>query len=72
MSMGKSEAARRENDELLATLRGLGRPDGVPLVCLCECDDPDCEGFVRLTIEELEKRRREGSLILYPGHQPTG
>ena len=68
---GRATATRRENDNLLSTARDLGLPRTTPLVFLCECGDPYCAEYVKLTVVEYDAQRKERGVILRPGHRAT-
>jgi len=67
----RSDAARRGNVRLLTAARELELRQDVRLVFVCECRDPDCVEYVRLTLTEHDGSRNSGGVILYPGHRPA-
>jgi hypothetical protein len=68
-------ATIRENEGLLAITRELGLPSDAPFVFLCECADPLCTDYVKLTLAEYDERRSRDGCVTVPGHrvpaQPT-
>lgn len=39
---------------------------------LCECGDPACVEFVRLTLPDYADARRAARPLVAPGHEPAG
>jgi len=60
--------ARRENQRLSRTAEDLGIAGDALFVFLCECSDPFCCEYVKMTLEEYEIRRRGGAFITARGH----
>jgi len=68
-----NEATFREaNEQIRAAERALEPPlERVPY--LCECDDVRCHEPVRLTAEEYERVREDGTtFLIVPGHSIAG
>jgi hypothetical protein len=61
-------ATRQENEHLSNTLRGLEVLHASALIFLCECNNPFCIEFVKLTLSEYDSTRRRQGLILHPDH----
>ena len=62
-------AIRQQNDRLFATVCELEMPTDAPLVFVCECADSFCIEYVKVTIADYSRSRRDRSFILCPGHQ---
>jgi hypothetical protein len=62
-------ATRQENENLSSTARGLDVLQTAPLIFLCECDNPFCTEWVKLTLKEYDRTRRRQGPILHPDHQ---
>jgi hypothetical protein len=69
----ENEAAFREaNEQIRAAERRIQPPlDRVPY--LCECDDVECHGAIRLTAAEYERIRADGAtFMIVEGHSSDG
>jgi hypothetical protein len=64
-------AARQENESLSNTVRGLESLHRSALIFLCECQNPYCSEFVKLTLREYDALRHAEGAILHPDHQST-
>lgn len=62
-------AIRDQNDGLLAITRELGLPGEAPFVFLCECADPFCTDYMKLTVGNYNEQRRERGFAICPGHR---
>lgn len=68
-----NEATFREaNEQIRNAQQELHPPmDRVPF--LCECDDPSCREPIRLTAEEYERVRNDGTcFVVVIGHSTSG
>jgi hypothetical protein len=68
-----NEATFRDANERIRNVqRELDPPlERVPF--LCECDDPACHEPIRLTADEYERVRRDGTLfVIVTGHSTNG
>ena len=67
--IARNDAAFREaNEDIEGAALAYGVDAAVPFVC--ECADPTCRAFVRLSIEQYEEvRSRPRQFLNVPGHQ---
>ena len=42
------------------------------LPLICECDNPNCAEFVRITADEYQATRSDGYYVVHPGHRLAG
>jgi hypothetical protein len=61
---GEARLVRDLNDRVYALLRDIAAPEGA---FVCECDDPDCERSVALTIREYAAIRARGRVRAHQG-----
>ncbi len=61
---------RSDNERLFGTARELGVRADAPVVFVCECGNPECMEYVKLTLDEYKTRRRADGFITAPGHAP--
>lgn len=62
-------AIRHENDGLRTMAAELDLPGTSPFIFLCECRDPLCGEYIRLTLDEYDAQRGEHGFVLGAGHK---
>jgi hypothetical protein len=68
-----NEAAFREANERIRSAQQDLHPPVERVPFLCECDDPSCREPIRLTAEEYERVRTDGTcFVVVTGHSTTG
>jgi hypothetical protein len=68
-----NEATFREANERIRDARQRLDPPAERVPFLCECDEPSCREPIRLTAEEYERVRRDGTLfVVVRGHSTSG
>jgi hypothetical protein len=67
--LAENEATFRDaNEQIMKRAREYEISDRVPF--LCECGEPRCQQILRLTLEQYEEVRSEGTrFLLVPGHE---
>jgi len=67
--MAENEATFRDaNEQIQLRARELNFDERVPFIC--ECGEPSCKEIIRLTLEEYEQARAEGTrFFVVPGHE---
>ena len=66
---GHRQSARRANDEIAAQALELDVPAETVLAFVCECHDPFCREYVKMTASDYETLRFEGDFLLASGHR---
>jgi hypothetical protein len=68
-----NEAAFREANENIRNVQQELHPPVERVPFLCECDDPSCREPIRLTAEEYERVRTDGTcFVVVTGHSTSG
>ena len=68
-----TEVMFREANEQIRNAQQELRPPVERVPFLCECDDPSCREPIRLSAEEYERVRTDGTcFVVVTGHSTTG
>ena len=68
--MGKSTHVRVSNDRLAAKAEQYRFVSRIPM--RCECDDPECQAAVAITLDQYRDARSGGGVLTAPGHIAAG
>jgi hypothetical protein len=68
--VGKSTQVRVSNERLAAKAEQFRFVSRIPM--RCECDEPDCQAAVSITLDEYRDARLGGGVLTAPGHLADG